>query len=112
MTTDHYAPVHTVSEQPIAKRNMRFYEQAHLRIGSLLLFSIAPQGFGQNIGADGCIDASVHTVSEQPMAQSNMRYHEQAHLRIVSLLLFSIDLQGFGRDILITRSARQFARVV
>ncbi|KAI9895133.1 hypothetical protein PsorP6_019012 [Peronosclerospora sorghi] len=56
--------------------------------------------------------APVHTVSEQPMAQSNMRYHEQAHLRIVSLLLFSIDLQGFGRDILITRSARQFARVV
>ncbi|KAI9909907.1 hypothetical protein PsorP6_010705 [Peronosclerospora sorghi] len=40
------APVHTVSEQPIAKRNMRFYEQAHLRIGSLLLFLIAPQGFG------------------------------------------------------------------
>ncbi|KAI9909908.1 hypothetical protein PsorP6_010703 [Peronosclerospora sorghi] len=75
---------------------MRFYEQAHLRIGSLLLFSIAPQGFGQNIGADGCIDAPVHTVSEQLIAQSNMRFYEQAHLRIGSLLLFSIAPQGFG----------------
>ncbi|KAI9910191.1 hypothetical protein PsorP6_010707 [Peronosclerospora sorghi] len=43
------AHVHTVSEQPVAQSNMCFHEQAHLCIGSLLLFSIAPQGFEQDI---------------------------------------------------------------